>query len=75
MGSLADDTRWMDAIDQAALVRGGEVSPAELLEAAIERIEALDPALNAVVIRWFDRGPRRRAGTCPTARSAACRSC
>ena len=44
----------MDATDQAALVASGEVSPIELLEAAIERIERIDPALNAVVIRWFD---------------------
>ena len=44
----------MDALDQAALVRRGEVNEAELLEAAIERIEQIDPALNAVVIRWFD---------------------
>jgi amidase len=44
----------MDATDQAALVRSGDVSPTELLEAAIERIESLDPALNAVIIRWFD---------------------
>ena len=54
MRSLAEDTRWMDAVDQAALVRGGEVSAGELLEAAIERIERSDPALNAVIIRWFD---------------------
>jgi amidase len=54
MTSLADETRFMDAVDQAALVAKGEVSAGELLEAAIERIEALDPALNAVVIRWFD---------------------
>src|ERR1700736_334217 len=44
----------MDAVDQAALVRKGEVTPLELLEAAIERIERIDPVLNAVVIRWFD---------------------
>ena len=44
----------MDAVDQAALVDNGEVTPLELLEAAIERIERIDPALNAVVIRWFD---------------------
>jgi len=44
----------MDATDQAALVASGEVSPSELLEAAIERIEHIDPTLNAVVIRWFD---------------------
>lgn len=54
MSTLADDTRWMDAVDQAALVDNGEVTPLELLEAAIERIERTDPALNAVVIRWFD---------------------
>ena len=47
MTSLADETRWMDAVDQAALVAKGEVTPVELLEAAIERIEATDPALNA----------------------------
>jgi amidase len=54
MSALADQTRWMDATDQAALVASGEVSPGELLEAAIERIERIDPTLNAVVIRWFD---------------------
>src|SRR6478672_10796459 len=54
MSALADQTRWMDATDQAALVASGEVSPSELLKAAIERIERIDGALNAVVIRWFD---------------------
>ena len=54
MGSLATETRWMDATDQAALVRRGDASPTELIEAAIERIESLDQALNAVIIRWFD---------------------
>ncbi|OBG30455.1 amidase [Mycobacterium alsense] len=54
MSSLAEETRWMDATDQAALVAKGEVTPGELLEAAIERIERSNPALNAVVIEWFD---------------------
>ena len=54
MTSLSDDTRWLDATDQAALVRDGQASPLELLDAAIVRIEAIDPALNAVIIRWFD---------------------
>ena len=44
----------MDAVGQADLIARGEVSPLELLEAAIERIERIDPVLNAVVIRWFD---------------------
>ena len=67
----------MDAVDQAALVAKGEVTPSELLEAAIERMEAIDPAVHALddhVVR--PRPPvRRRRTTCPTARSAACRSC
>jgi amidase len=44
----------MDATDQAALVAKGEVTPSELLEAAIERIDRSNPALNAVVMRWFE---------------------
>jgi amidase len=54
MTPLAEQTRWLDATDQAALVRAAEVTPLELLDAAIDRIEELDPHLNAVVIRWFD---------------------
>ena len=38
----------LDAHDQAALRRRGEVSAAELTEAALLRIQALDPALGAV---------------------------
>lgn len=45
----------LDATDQAALVRGGEVRPRELVEAAIARIESLDGLLNAVIHRRFER--------------------
>lgn len=38
-----------DATTLAGWVRDGEVTPAELLEAAVERIEARNPELNAVV--------------------------
>lgn len=38
-----------DGLGLAALVKRGELSAAELLEAAIARIEAQNPALNAVV--------------------------
>jgi amidase len=62
MSSLADETRWMDATDQAALVANGEVTPGELLEAAIERIERFNPTLNAVVIEWFDHARSVAAG-------------
>src|SRR6201988_3719501 len=54
MSGLADETRWMDATDQAALVAKGEVTPSELLDAAIERIERSNPVVNAVIMEWFD---------------------
>ncbi len=44
-----------DGLGLAALVRQGDVSPEELLEAAITRIEARDNTLNAVVIPLFDQ--------------------
>lgn len=40
--------------EQAALVRNGEVSESDLVEAAIESIEALNPSINAVVLPMFD---------------------
>ena len=57
--SIAAQTRWLDATDQARLVADDEISATELVEAAIERIEALDGPLNAVVIRWFDHARQR----------------
>ncbi|MET0909029.1 MAG: amidase [Ilumatobacteraceae bacterium] len=54
MTSLAEETRWMDAVDQAALVAKAEVTPVELLEAAIERMESADSAVHALTITWFD---------------------
>jgi len=49
------DTTWLDATAQAELVRRGEVSPAELVDAAIERVEKTNPALNAVIHERFDK--------------------
>jgi amidase len=47
-----------DAIALAALVRKGDVTPIELLEAAVERIEARNPDLNAVVYSMVERARR-----------------
>ena len=46
----------MDATAQAELVRKGEVSPTELVEEAIARIEELNPQVNAVIHEQFDQG-------------------
>jgi len=48
-----------DALRLAELVRQKEVTPAELTETAINLIETLDPKLNAVVIRDFERARAR----------------
>jgi amidase len=42
-----------DGLGLAALVRSGEVSPIELLETAIARIEERNPALNAVIRKRY----------------------
>jgi Asp-tRNA(Asn)/Glu-tRNA(Gln) amidotransferase A subunit family amidase len=52
---MNDELSLLDATAQAALVRAGKVTAVELAEAAIERIEALNPVLNAVVTPIFDR--------------------
>ena len=52
----------LDATAQAELVRSRQVSPAELVEAAIARIEALNPALNAVTCKLYDRARAQAAG-------------
>lgn len=56
MGNLAHETRWLDATAQAELVRNKDVTASELAEAAITRIEQLNPAINAVNIPWFAHG-------------------
>jgi len=52
---VIDDLAYLDATAQAELVRSGAASPAELVDAAIARVEKLDDELNAVVHPLFDR--------------------
>jgi amidase len=56
---------WLDATAQAGLVRRGEATPAELVDAAIARIEALNPRLDAVIRTRFDQARAQAAGTLP----------
>ena len=50
-----------DALGLAELVRSRQVSPLELCEAALDRIDRTDPILNAVVCRMDDVARRRAA--------------
>ncbi len=51
-----DEYEHQDALGLAAWVRAGEVTPQDLLEAAVARVEARNPAINAVAIRAFEEG-------------------
>jgi amidase len=59
------DLAWMDATAQADLVRRGEASPKELVEAAIARIESLNPRLDAVLRTRFDVARAEAGGDLP----------
>lgn len=53
-----------DGLGLAELVKKKEVRPIELVEAAIERIEALNPQFNAVIHKMYDQA-RAQAETLP----------
>jgi len=60
-----DEFALLDATAQAELVRRAEVSPLELVDAAIARIERGDPALNAVIHRRFEKAREEARGPLP----------
>jgi amidase len=60
-----DPFAGLDGVAQAELLRDGEVSAAQLIQAAMQRSAALDPTLNAVVTRSFDRALARVAHGAP----------
>ena len=62
---MSDDTAWLDATGQAELVRSGAASPSELVDAAIARIEKLNPELNAVIHELFERARAEASGAVP----------
>ncbi|WP_348679170.1 amidase [Alcanivorax profundi] len=57
-----EEYRAFDAMGLAELIQKGEVTPAELLEVAIARAEAVNPQLNGLIIPLYDMA-RERAGT------------
>jgi Asp-tRNA(Asn)/Glu-tRNA(Gln) amidotransferase A subunit family amidase len=59
------DFEQYDALGLAELVKRGKVSPTELLEAAIERVEARNGAVNAVTMKLYDYGRKAIADGLP----------
>src|SRR5215472_7499308 len=53
MSSFADYESY-DALGLADLIRRGKVTPTELLDAAIARVEARNPTVNAIVLPLYD---------------------
>jgi len=64
MSGFADYERY-DALGLAELVRRRQVSPGELLDAAIARVEARNRAVNAVTMELYDYGRRAIADGLP----------
>ena len=60
-----NDVAFLDATAQAELVRTKQIKPSELLEGAIERIERLNPQINAVVTPMYEEARRVAAGPLP----------
>ena len=60
---MSDPLACLDAVAQAALVATGEVTPLDLVVAAIARIERLDPQLGAIVSPLFEEA--RQAARAP----------
>ena len=52
--TLADELAYTSATDLARLIREREVSPVELTDQVIDRIEERNPSLNAFVFKGYD---------------------
>jgi amidase/aspartyl-tRNA(Asn)/glutamyl-tRNA(Gln) amidotransferase subunit A len=56
----SDELAYMSATELAGRIRGREVSPVEVMDATIARIEKRNPGINALIFTDFD-GARREA--------------
>lgn len=65
MTDANDEYAALDATAQAELVRRGDVSPLELVDAAIARIERGNPSLNAVIHTRFEQAREEAGGDLP----------
>jgi amidase len=63
--SLTDEIAVLDATAQAEMVRRKQLKPMEIVDAAIARIERLNPALNAVVTPMFEEARAVASGSLP----------
>jgi amidase len=62
---MSDELAGLDASAQAERVRSRELSPRELVDAAVARAERLDPRLGFLVSERFERARAEAAGALP----------
>ncbi|MDX6624106.1 MAG: amidase, partial [Solirubrobacterales bacterium] len=53
--AVGEDVAFAGAARQAEMIRGGEISPTELVRLYLERIERLDPQLNSFRVVFAER--------------------
>src|SRR5262245_4981223 len=63
--SLSDELSLLDATAQADMVRRKQVSPIELVDDAIARIERLNLSINAVITPLFESARATAKGPLP----------
>lgn len=56
-----DSYAWTSAAELAAAIRSKELSPVELLDAVLARIDARNPSINALAAMTDRRAPRPAA--------------
>ena len=73
---MSDELAYVSTTELAERIRSRDLSPVEVVDACIERIEARDPSLNAFVYKGYDDArigrsrPSRQSR--PAGRSACC---
>ncbi|MEX1218392.1 MAG: amidase [Acidimicrobiales bacterium] len=63
--AISHDLDRLDATATAEFIRNGEVSPIEVVDAAIGRIEATNPILNAVIHERFEKARAEASAPLP----------
>ncbi len=62
--STTDDLANLDAVSTAQAIKSGDVSALEVVNAAIDRAEKINPAINAIVTPYYDTA-REQATAAP----------
>ena len=57
--ALADELAYMTATEMAARIRRRQLSPVEIVDAVIERIEERNPSINAFIFKGYDDARKR----------------